>query len=95
VSVVGTVKAEDSVSPGSLACDAEGEVVGFAAGVDQKANCQRFSAAWLRNGCEQALGIVDGVAVQVATVGVERRCLLAQRLDDSRVAVADVAYIVD
>jgi hypothetical protein len=69
--------------------DAEGEFIGFAAGIDEVADAER-----LRKERSEALGVTIGVVVEIAGVGVEDGELVLDGANDARMGVADERNII-
>ena len=89
VAVVGVFEDDDVFAAGVGTGEAQGEFVGFAAGVDEIADAQGF-----RQKLREALGITVHVVVEVARVGVEQGDLLLHGANDARMAVADERHVV-
>ena len=90
VAVVCAVDAVDVLARGVVAREAQGEVVGLRAAVHEEACRQR-----VRHRRRQLLRQPHDVVMQVAAVGIELAELDARGCDDARVAMADVAHVVD
>ena len=88
--MVGVLEDDDLLRPGVGAREAQGEIVGLGAGADEKADAQRIG-----KGRTELQGVLGQEVVQVAGVGVELRHLPLTGGDHVRVAVADVADVVD
>ena len=69
--------------------DAEGEFIGFAAGIDEVADAER-----LRKERSEALGVTIGVVVEIAGVGVEDGELVLDGANDAWMGVADERNII-
>ncbi len=89
VAVVGVFEDEEVFALGVSAGEAEGEFVGFAAGVDEEADAQSFG----KKRGESSGVSVDGV-VEIASVGVEESELLLCGGGYVRVVVADERDVV-
>ena len=80
---------EARIGSGEGRRQAPGEVIGLRAGVDEH---HRVEAVGHR--CHQALGQLDDVFVEIARVGVERRGLTGDGVDNPRVSVPDHRHVV-
>ncbi len=89
ISVVGTLRANDTLIAGYRPSDSVGQVVGFRTRADQRAHRE---VAGQRIG--KHLGIFDDRMVQVTRVRVQRSNLGCQRFDHMRVTVSDRRYVV-
>lgn len=90
IAVIRAIDDEQIAPSGVGAGQTQGEIVGFTAGVDKKADAERIG-----QGGRKPCGIGDEMGMQVAGVGVEDGLLLPGGLDDERMAMADVGDIVD
>ena len=72
--MIGVFQDEEVFALGVSAGEAEGEFVGFAAGVDEEADAQGFGK---KRG--ETFGVSDDVVVEIASVGVEQSQLLWRR----------------
>jgi hypothetical protein len=90
MAVIGDVDGQNGLSACGGARQAQRQVVGFAARVDEKEDAERRG----QRGSQPAGIVVDGV-VQVAGVGVEHRHLALAGGDHGRVTVPDMGDVVD
>ncbi len=88
--MVCTAQHDELLSSCVRACHTQGQIVRFAARVDEVADRQRI---WKRGG--EAPGVADEVLVQIACVGVQNGGLLGDGRHNARVLVADVGNVVD
>jgi hypothetical protein len=80
---------DDTGTAGAGSSDAQGEVVGLAAGAGE-----HDVADLGREGRQQLLGVIEYGLVQIARMRVEEGRLSRDRLDDVRVAVPDGRHII-
>jgi len=89
MTVISVFEDENIFAAGVRARDAEGEFIGFAAGIDEVADAER-----LRKERSEALGVTIGVVVEIAGVGVEDGELVLDDANDARMGVADERNII-
>ncbi len=89
VAMVRALEDDHVGAPGSCSRQAQRQVVGLRAGVDQVADRQRFGERR-----REPVGVAHQELVQVAGIGVEHGALPMQRVDDGRVGVPHVADVV-
>ena len=89
VAVVGVLEDDHVFAAGVGAGQAQGQLVGLAAGVHEEADAQGLGQE-----VRQPLGVAVDVVVEVARVGVEQRDLALHRADHARVAVPHEGHVV-
>ena len=90
VAVVAVIEAHDVRPPGGRSNEPNREFVGLAARVDEK-----HLIKVIREGREDPLGVAENFGMQVASVGVEDKRLVGTCCSDRRIAVTNMAHVVD
>ena len=89
VAVVGPVGADDPPTVRRKPSHADRDLVGLGSGAREHDALERSVMLG-----HEALGVVEHALMQVSAVHIERRCLLAHRLDDVRIGVPHARHVV-
>jgi hypothetical protein len=89
VAVIGMLEDENVFAAGVRAGEAKGQFVGFTSGIDEEADTQGRGQK-----SDETLGVVIGVVVEVAGVGVEGGELALNGADNTGMRVADKGDVI-
>ena len=90
MTVVGVIHHHHTLCPGMCPRQAQGQIIRFGARVGQEHDRQRFG-----QGGRQTQRILDDVVMQITGVGIELRHLRLPGRDHARMAMPDMANVVD